>query len=215
VDSDGTVYAGMKDHVEVYDSDGTKAAAWPSLGKKTLLTSIAVGERTVFVADFGHRRVIHFDKNGKEIHRTGKGEISPGVTKFFVPSPYFDLAVDDGDSVWVVDPGRHRLIKYRSNGDFITSWKRSSVTIEGFCGCCNPSHIALRTDGSFVTSEKGLERVKIHAPTGDLVEVVAGPEQFEEGTVGLDLAVDSRDRIFVLDPTKGTVRVFESTEQSE
>jgi hypothetical protein len=43
--------------------------------------------------------------------------------------------------------------------------------------------------------------------------VVAGPESFEPQTVGLDLAVDSKDRIYVLDPKKKSVRIFEK--QSE
>ena len=84
------------------------------------------------------------------------------------------------------------------------------MQLDGFSGCCNPSHIALLSNGSFVTSEKGIERVKIHLPSGDYRCVVAGPEQFEAGTVGLDLAVDSRDRIFVLDPMRSRVMVFSS-----
>ncbi|NJO93063.1 MAG: hypothetical protein HC831_31980 [Chloroflexia bacterium] len=80
--------------------------------------------------------------------------------------------------------------------------------MDGFSGCCNPSHAALLSDGSFVTAEKGLERVKIHNANGDLKCVVAKPNQFIEGTVGLDLAVDSKDRIFILDPEKKMIRIF-------
>ena len=65
------------------------------------------------------------------------------------------------------------------------------------------------SDGSFVSSEKGLERIKIHTPSGDFKTVVAGPDSFIEGTTGLDLAVDSKDKIYVLDPVKEIVRVFE------
>ena len=39
--------------------------------------------------------------------------------------------------------------------------------------------------------------------------VVAGPDQFTEGTVGIDLAVDSKNRIYVLDPMRKQVRIFE------
>jgi hypothetical protein len=35
---------------------------------------------------------------------------------------------------------------------------------------------------------------------------------FEAGTVGLDLAVDASDRVYVLDPGKKAVRVFEALE---
>jgi len=79
---------------------------------------------------------------------------------------------------------------------------------EGFCGCCNPSHIALFPDGRFVTSEKGLPRVKVYDAKGVFVGLVAGPDMFAEDAVGLDLAVDSRGRILVLDPARRMVRVF-------
>jgi hypothetical protein len=82
------------------------------------------------------------------------------------------------------------------------------MEIEGFCGCCNPSHFVILDDGSFVTSEKGIVRVKVYNRLGNVVSVVAGPDQFAEGTVGLDLAKDSSQRIYVLDPPKKAVRIF-------
>jgi hypothetical protein len=88
------------------------------------------------------------------------------------------------------------------------------MQIEGFCGCCNPSHLAILADGSFVTSEKGLPRVKIYNRLGQLVSVVAGPEQFDDDAVGLDLAIDSDNKIFVLYPKKKTVRVYEKIENT-
>lgn len=81
--------------------------------------------------------------------------------------------------------------------------------IEGFCGCCNPTHIAIQEDGSFVTSEKGLARIKIYNRLGELASVVAGPDQFLEGTEGMDLSVNSKGQIFVLDPKQKTVRIFQ------
>ncbi len=80
--------------------------------------------------------------------------------------------------------------------------------LDGFSGCCNPSNFVILPNGSFVTSEKGIIRVKIHNPAGEFETVVATPNQFEKGTTGLDLAVDSDGRILVLDPKKGMVRIF-------
>jgi len=59
-----------------------------------------------------------------------------------------------------------------------------------------------------VTSEKGIERIKIYSPLGDFRCIVATPAAFNEGTKGLDLAVDSKDRILVLDPERNQVRIF-------
>ena len=83
------------------------------------------------------------------------------------------------------------------------------MDIEGFCGCCNPSHITILDDGKFVTSEKGIPRVKVYNRLGTLESVVSGPGQFLEGTEGLDLARDSNGTIYVLDPMKKAVRIFE------
>ncbi len=83
------------------------------------------------------------------------------------------------------------------------------MLVEGFSGCCNPGNFAMLEDGSFVTSEKGIERVKIHHPSGEFKCVVAAPDLFEEGTIITDLAVDPNGRILVLDSRKGLVRIFE------
>ncbi len=82
------------------------------------------------------------------------------------------------------------------------------MKLEGFCGCCNPSHLARMADGRFVTSEKGLPRVKLYAEDGTFVGLVAGTDAFAKETVGLDLAVDGDGRILVLDPVAKAVRVF-------
>jgi hypothetical protein len=89
------------------------------------------------------------------------------------------------------------------------------MSIEGFCGCCNPTHIAILRDGSFVTSEKGIARVKIYNRLGNLISLVAGPDQFIEGTEGLDLATDSEQRIYVLDPKQKAIRIFEKNDETK
>jgi hypothetical protein len=83
------------------------------------------------------------------------------------------------------------------------------MAMEGFCGCCNPSNFAFVNDSLFVTSEKGIERIKVYNADGSFLCIVATPDQFEEGTKGLDLAVDKQNRILVLDPTKMLIRIFE------
>ncbi|MFC1557956.1 hypothetical protein ACFL40_01235, partial [candidate division KSB1 bacterium] len=110
---------------------------------------------------------------------------------------------------WIVNPGRHSLENYTFNGDLRTSWGEYSIEIEGFCGCCNPSHIKVLDDGKMITSEKGIPRIKVYNRLGNLESVIAGPKQFIEGTEGLDLAIDSNERIYVLDPMKMSVRIFE------
>jgi hypothetical protein len=221
VTEDGTIYAGMKDHVEVYDAQGQKQASWDSLGKDAILTSIAVSEDNVFVADAGNRIVIRYDTEGSIIIKIGKKDSIRNIPGFVVPSPYFDIAVPRDGLLRVVNPGRLRIEAYTLEGDIEFWWGQPSAALEGFCGCCNPVNIAVLPDGGFVTCEKGLVRVKIYNSGGSFVGVVAGPEQFGAGgksstcmlpeecqTGGFDVAVDREGRIFVLDTVDNIVKVF-------
>jgi ligand-binding sensor domain-containing protein len=212
VDRNHDLYLGMDDHVEVFDRMGQKISSWESLGEKAIITSIAVSENNVFVADAGNHIVWKFDKSGKRLKRIGAKDRARDIPGFIIPSPFFDVAMDPDGFLWVANTGRHSLENYTPDGDFRTSWGEFSMKIEGFSGCCNPSHFAILEDGSFVTSEKGLARVKVYNRIGDLVSVVATPDQFLRGTVGLDLAVDSSQRIYVLDPWQRLVRIFEKKE---
>jgi DNA-binding beta-propeller fold protein YncE len=209
VDEDGILFAGFHDHVQVIGKDGT-AVEWASPGDKAHLTSIDVDDVYVYAADAGSRRIWRYRKEGGEPLEIGRKDAANGVRGFFIPSPSFDLAVSHADgSLWAVNPGHHALENYHSDGMLISSWEASSMMIEGFSGCCNPSHFALLPAGAFVTAEKGLPRVKIHNVDGSLRCVVAVPGRFDEDASGLDLAVDEEGRIYVLDPGRNQVRIFE------
>jgi hypothetical protein len=208
VDADGTVYVGLWDHVEVFDAKGVRKAAWEKPGPTAWLTSLAVAEKDVYAADFGDKTVIRYDKEGKVQGRLGEPGKSEGTGKYEIPSPYFDVAVDAKGTPWVAHTGRRLLETYNPDGSLARAWGQSGPQIEKFSGCCNPSHFTMRKDGSFVTAEKGLVRVKIHAADGSLVGVVAAAKDFEKGIHGLDVAVDSKDRILVCDPGSSSVRIY-------
>jgi hypothetical protein len=215
VGPDGRIYLGMEDHVEVFDQAGSPLDSWAGMGEKALFTSIAVSTSSVCVADYGNRMVWKFDNDGRLVGSIDGEDKSRGITGFIVPSPYFDVVFSSKGELWIVNPGRHKIGLYGADDKLQREWGVTSMEIGGFSGCCNPSHIAIGPDGMFFTAEKGLERVKVYDPDGNLVGVVAGPEQFERGTTGLDMAVDSRGRVVVLDPRKGIVRVFEKKDRNE
>ena len=162
----------------------------------------------VFIADAGNKIVVRYNLQGDIINRIGEKDVAQEIDGFVIPSPYFDIAIGYEGNLWIVNPGRHKLENYTFDGKLRSSWGETSINLNGFCGCCNPTHIALLSDGSFVTSEKGLPRVKVYNQMGKFKEVVAAPDQFDEGTIGLDLAVDSENRILVLDPRRQQVRIF-------
>ncbi|UCC98816.1 MAG: NHL repeat-containing protein [Phycisphaerales bacterium] len=225
VSTDGNLFVGFKDHVEIYDAQGQRQASWDSLGTNALLTSIAAQGDDVFVADAGNRVVIRYDVSGNVLGHIGKKDSFRNVPGFVIPSPYFDLVVSRDGLLRVVNPGRRRVEAYTFEGDIEFWWGVSSVDIEGFCGCCNPVNIAVLPDGGYVTCEKGLVRVKVYDSEGQFAGVVAGPSQLvREGECrvcdlpeecqagGFDVAVDAAGRVFVLDTIRNNVRIFTKIE---
>lgn len=218
VTGDGTVYAGLKDHVEVYDGKGRRTASWETPGKRSWLTGLAVGENDVFVADSGNRVVLRYDKSGKLVGRIAEKNKERNVPGLVVPSPYVDVSVGRDGLVRVNNPGRHRVEGYTRDGDLEFFWGKPSAGIEGFCGCCNPIGLAVLPDGRCVTCEKGLPRVKIYSADGTFECVVAGTEAFADNwmkcnpsdctTGGLDAAIDSQQRIYILDIVTADVRIM-------
>ena len=82
-------------------------------------------------------------------------------------------------------------------------------------------------DGKFVTCEKGLPRIKVYNADGSFDSVVAGPKSFVENarscalggmadcrSGGMDIAVDSKGRVIVMDPVGKTVRIFKQIEEA-
>jgi hypothetical protein len=204
----GDLLVAMANHIEVYNIQGQRQASWPAAGPKALLVCVAVAEKDVFVADAAAGAVLRYDTAGKLLARIGEKDESKNIPGLLAPSPYLDVAVGPKEALWIVNPGRRRVECYNFDGGLRWWWGKASPKIEGFCGCCNPIHIALAPDGSFVTSEKGLPRVKTYTAAGDFDAVVAPPASFAEMESGLDLAVDSQGRVLVLDPTAKKVRVF-------
>jgi len=217
VAEDGTIYLGMKNHVEVYAAQGGKIAAWKSFGDKARITSVAVAGKEVYVADYGDRVILRCDTSGAVLTRIGEKDPQRNIPGLVAPSPHLDVAVAPDGLVRVSNPGRHRIEAYTREGDLEFWWGKPSAEVDGFCGCCNPTDFVVTPDGEVITSEKGLARVKVYEDvSGKFLGVVAAPVKFAEATAygflgdfpGFDLAVDSNGRVLVLDPGTRTVRVF-------
>lgn len=207
---DNIIFLGVRNHIEEWDTAGNLIKKWKPQNINSVITSIAVTDSSIFVADFTEKNVHHYNRAGEFIQNIGEKDTERDIPGIILPSPYFDVLIGRDNELWVVNSGRHSLEAYDEFGNMRSSWTKVSMDIDGFCGCCNPSNIAILSDGSFVTSEKGLERVKVLSPMGDLKSVVAGPGEFKLGTKGIDLAVDSEDKIYVLDPGMKMIRIFKS-----
>jgi len=94
---------------------------------------------------------------------------SHGEDRFIVPGAAFPIDLSDDGTLWAANVGRKRLEQLDpTTGVFIASWEPK----QPFGGCCNPVRFAALAGGRFVTMEKGVRRVCIYWPSGDLERVV-------------------------------------------
>jgi len=217
----GELLVGYARHYDVHDLAGERRHSTARFSERSFLTSIATLDESVFLADAGNREVIVCDREGTVERRFGKigqDEANPG---FAVPSPYFDLTVDPQGKLRIANPGRLRVETYTPDGRFESSWGEPGMGIDRFSGCCNPVYFTMTADGGFVTSEKGLARIKVYDANGEYSGVVAGPDFLVDDKelakracedcsigAGFDVAVDDRGLVHALDPFRMTIRTF-------
>ncbi|MBN2512185.1 MAG: hypothetical protein JXB18_04545 [Sedimentisphaerales bacterium] len=223
VDDEGVVIVGSDDTITIFDKSGTKRTQFVVPQKNAILSSIVLNEGLILCADAVNGLIYRYNQQGSLVNIIGqKDPQKEDHTGFVIPSPYFDIAMAADGLLRVVDPGRHEIIAFTLDGHREWTWGKTSPKVDGFSGCCNPVNMAILPDGSFVTAEKGLVRVKIHDADGQFVGVVAGPDQLEwQGPLvvcdapeqfqsrGFDVAVDETGRIYILDTVKNVVRIFE------
>ncbi len=220
----GRLYVGTAGSVEVFDAAHVAVTSWKIPSDQAVLTSIAVGRRDVFAADAGNRVVWRFTPDGEVRGEIGKRDPARQIPGFVIPSAHFDIAIGSEGLLHVVNPGKLQVAAFTFDGDFGGAWGHASGSVSGFFGCSNPVHIALLPDGRFVTSEKGIPRIKIYSPRGDFQAVVAGPQQLDMCEASIldprsnhtetvfDIAVDSRGRVLALDPKNKTIGIFVANE---
>jgi hypothetical protein len=214
------LYIGTRDRIVIADRNGEVQATWPSLGDNALITSIALDDEHVYIADAGQRIVWCYDRKGQFIRRIGDKDLQKDIPGFVIYKPHFDLAIGPDGLLWVVNPGRHRVEAYTVKGDREFAWGQFGNNLDDFTSCCNPVNFAILEDGSFVTCEKGVPRVKLYDPSGIMIGVVAGPQQImgkawllgetpEQGNlVILDVAVDAAGRIYILERSRNLIMIF-------
>lgn len=208
VDHDEQIIITFENYLMALDSEGNELYRSEMLYEGSLLTSMAISGETLFVADAGNRKVWMLNKE-LEVLDSFKGESGVSALHgFILPGMHFHLAVNEEDELWITNPGVHRIQNYSLTGRLRRDWGQPSFGVEGFSGCCNPYYFTFLSDGKFVTSEKGIIRVKIYRESGELESVVAPAEMFPNGEKAPAIAVDEQDQIWLLDFDKKMLRLF-------
>lgn len=200
--SGDSIFAATSNQILVFDSKGKLLNEWGPFEDKSLITSVAANRKYVAIADAGTKVVFVLDKGGEVKRLIGQGD-----KQFILPSPYFDVALDSADNLFTANTGRHRVETRNINGDIISYFGQPGSAPENFCGCCAPPHFAIVPQG-FVTSEKGINRIKILNKKGGFVEFVNSHNSFVK-SVPLDLASVDGKIIYAAYPAESKLYVFE------
>jgi len=208
VNSSGEILIAFSNFMRLYSSEGKILVQSENLAEESDITSLAFGNDKIFAADGGRREVCVFD-NQLNIINTFKGE--SGVSSlhgFILPGNQFSLSINAEGELWTTNPGVHQLQNYTNEGRMRGGWGVASFGPDGFSGCCNPTYFGFLSDGSFVTSEKGMVRVKIHRESGEFKSYVAPPTEFGNSHVAPAIAIDENDEIILLDFEQSLIRFF-------
>lgn len=206
VDVDGNVWVGQWQRVEIFDAEGRLVDTWTDPDRLGLVTAIAVNKDGVLLADASARWIRRYDREGNFLNNIGEQHRKGG---FHIPNGTVDFDVDARGIVHVANPGMHRVEQYKADGEYLGFWgKFDGQDPAGFPGCCNPTNLTLDAAGLVMVTEKATPRVKVYSPEGELLTVVAD-EGFDPQAKNLDLAVDSKGKIYVVDTVTLEVQVFE------
>lgn len=207
--SGDTIYAATGEKILLFNQSGVFIEEWGPYDDGAIITSLAANKRYIIFADAGNKLVFVLNKRGAL-----KSIIGYPDKPFIIPSPYFDVAISDNDTLMIANPGK-RNIEFRTiEGKLIRSIGEEGSTLEYFCGCCNPSHFTLSPDGNIITAEKGINRIKIIYQDGRLLEPVSGPEGFIASSP-LDVSVDMHNRIYAANRYNSTVYIFKRIDINE
>jgi hypothetical protein len=201
------VVIGYSKSFSAYSCSGEKLFQTGEINDSSVITSLAIWNGKIVVADMGKRRVYIFNQSKREKEFEGVSG-AKNLHGFVIPSPYFDVAVNAQNELWIANTGMHTLQQYDDNGNVVRSWEKISLEIDGFCGCCNPAQFTFLPDSRFVTSEKGMPRIKIYSPDGKLESVVAAPDKFTDNGHAPEVATLG-ETIVALDYDKKMIRIFD------
>lgn len=202
------IFVGFLSSVTTYTRDGEIMSSFKPINDSAVITNMTIVDDNLFVADAGNRQVLRYTKDGELLGSFGGKREADDLHGFIIPSANFDITNNDGE-LWVVNPGMHTLENYSETGELRGYWESISMAIEGFSGCCNPARISVLPSGQFVTSEKGIVRIKIYEQSGKFTGVVAAPKKFDEDGSAPDVAVSDDGVIYALDFDRKRIRVFE------
>lgn len=196
-----TIFASTVELILIIGSDGQLKDEWGPFEDKSFITSVASSHSLVAYADAGNKMIVVLDKQGRVEKIIGQND-----GQFILPSPYFDVALDNNNSLYVANTGHRRIETRSADGKMISAFGEPGMAPGAFCGCCNPAHFIVIPEG-FITSEKGINRIKILGKSGEFKQFVSSRNKFVP-SIPLDLASADGTTIYAANPADSKLYVF-------
>ncbi|MBM3494687.1 MAG: hypothetical protein FJX72_10300, partial [Armatimonadetes bacterium] len=86
----GALFVGVGDHVEVVRAGADRLDVWAPLSDSAVITCIAIGKESVYVADAGARRIARCDPTGRVLGYLCEKDPARNYKGLIVPSPHLD-----------------------------------------------------------------------------------------------------------------------------
>jgi uncharacterized protein (TIGR03663 family) len=183
--------------------------------------NVAVGpDGSVYVADSGNHRIQKFSADGVfltawghecRMYENGAGcQSSDGAGGLYDP---WGIAVDADGFVYVADTWNHRIQKFTSDGEFVTTWG-TYATVDTASGSpalfWGPRDVAIDAEGQVYVSDTGNKRIQVFTADGEPVAQWGGKGVLDgklDEPVGI--AVASHGRAFVADTWNQRIQAFD------
>jgi hypothetical protein len=175
--------------IKVFSPEGVLDREWEACSDNSIYASIALTKDFVFITDAENCNICQFAKDGRFLR------FIDSPRGFVIPTGDFDID-SFRDTVYCVNPGRHQVESYTTDGKFIASFGIPGSKPGTFPGCCNPAAIAFTPDGQLITSEKGNPRICLFERSGKFVEMLLNAKLLGGGHTAYEVQ-SSGNRIYV------------------
>ncbi len=127
---------------------------------------------------------------------------------YFFP---YAIASDNDGNLYIADNQNHRISKYNSSGQFVTTWGSEGAD-EGMFD--NPKGIALDREGYIYVADSGNDRIQKFTPDGEFV-ALWGKSGSGDGELDNPLGITSDESGFIYVADSNNSRIVKFTDKGE
>ena len=241
IDSDENLYVADEwlNRITKFDRDGEFLGKWGAAGsgdgELDRPAGIAINGDVMYITDSRNHRVQKFTLDGKFLAKFGSE--GSGNGEFNMP---WGIALDNEGNVLVADWRNDRIQQFSADGEWQATYGSSG---EGVGQFSRPNGVAVDKDGDIYVADWFNNRVQVLAPDGRFIaqmrgdhalsqwgkdKLLSNPDMIRQRQIAAAhstdfekrfshpcaVAIDGKDRISILDHTRGRIQVYSKTREA-